>query len=61
MDYRVVMSKGKTTKETVVITGCTCASEAEIKALKKHPGFSIHDISRCGGDYSSWEKSLAED
>ena len=61
MDYRVVMSKGKATKETVVITGCTCASEAEIKALKKHPGFSIYDISRCGSDCSAWEKLSVED
>lgn len=49
MDYRVILSRGKA-RETLVIPGCACASEAETKALKKHPGFSIYDISRCGGD-----------
>ena len=47
MDYRVVLARGKA-REILIIPGCTCASEAEKKALQRHPGFSIFDISRCG-------------
>ncbi len=65
MDYRVVVTKGKI-KETLYITECSCASEAERKALQRRPNFSIYDIARCGeGDsyakYTSQKKSAEDD
>lgn len=47
MNYQVVLTRGKN-KETLYITECSCAGEAERKALQQKPGFSIYDISRCG-------------
>jgi hypothetical protein len=60
MDYRVIVFKGKS-RETLVVSGCSCASEAESKALQKHPGFSIYDISRCGDGTSSSKEKVSID
>lgn len=64
MDYRVILlSARKKRRETVTITGVSCAAEAESQALRQFPGMFIHDISRCSGrdEGSSREKVLVED
>lgn len=64
MDYKVMLiSPRRKRQETVVITGVTCAGEAEESALRQFPGLHILDISRCSGreEFGPREKVLVED